>query len=95
MVVIKRYTHEQLNFLKFTALVVDEFPKALRPTFKHMWDNVGPGPIWDDSEGLRNLFWGLEGRNFKVPTNESYKKWDCTAPFQPTIYAKVFSLLDS
>ena len=36
MVVIKRYTHEQLNFLKFTALVVDEFPKALRPTFKHM-----------------------------------------------------------
>ena len=60
-----------------------------------MWDNVGPGPNCDDSEGVRNLFGGLEGRNFKVPTNESYKKWDCTALFQATIYAKVFSLPDS
>ena len=60
-----------------------------------MWDNVGPGPIWDDSEGVRNLFSGLEGSNSKVPTNESYKRWDCTALFQATIYAKVFSLPDS
>ena len=95
MVVIKTYTDEQLNFLKFTTLVVDEFSKALRQTFKHMWDNVGPGPIWDDSEGVRNLFSELEGSNSKVPTNESYKRWDCTALFQATIYAKVFSVPDS
>ena len=89
------YTDEQLNYNKFSTLVVDEFPKALRQTFKHMWDNVGPGPIWDDSEAVRNLFLSMEGSNTRVPTNESYKKWDCTALFQATIYAKIFSSPDS
>ena len=89
------YTDEQLNNNKFSTLVVDEFPKALRQTFKHMWDNFGPGPIWDDSEGVRNLFLAMEGSNTRVPTNESYKRWDCTALFQATIYAKIFSSPDS
>ena len=89
------YTDEQLNNYKFSTLVVDEFPKALRQTFKHMWDNFGPGPIWDDSEGVRNLFLAMEGSNTRVPTNKSYKKWDCTALFQATIYAKIFSSPDS
>ena len=89
------YTDEQLNYNKFSTLVVDEFPKALRQTFKHMWDNVGPGPIWDDSEVVRNLFLAMEGSNTRVPTNKSYEKWDCTALFQATIYAKIFSSPDS
>ena len=54
--VIKSFTDEQLNFCKFSTLVVDEFPKALRQTFKHMWENVGPGSNWDDSEGVRDSF---------------------------------------
>ena len=93
--VVKSITDEQLNYYKFSTLVVDEFPKALRHTFKHMWDNFGPGPIWDDSEVVRNLFLAMEGSNTKVPTNESYEKWDCTALFQATIYAKIFSSTDS
>ena len=95
--VVKSITDEQLNYYKFSTLVVDEFPKALRHTFKHMWDNFRPGsgPIWDDSEVVRNLFLAMEGSNTKVPTNESYEEWDCTALFQATIYAKVFSSSDS
>ena len=93
--VVKSITDEQLNYYKFSTLVVDEFPKALRHTFKHMWDNFGPGPIWDDSEVVRNLFLAMEGSNTKVPTNESYEEWDCTALFQATIYAKIFSSPDS
>ena len=89
------YTNEQLNNNKFSTLVIDEFPKALRQTFKHMWDNFGPGPIWDDSEVVRNLFLAMEGSNSRVPTNKSYEKWDCTALFQATIYAKIFSSPDS
>ena len=34
----------------------DEFPKALHQTFKHMWENVGPGSNWDDSKGVRDSF---------------------------------------
>lgn len=51
------YTDEQLNYYKFLTLVVDEFPEALRQTFKHMWDlKFGPGSIWDASEVVQNLF---------------------------------------
>ena len=92
------FTDEQLNFFKFSANVVDEFSKALRQTFKHMWDNVGPGPIWDDSEVVRNLFLTKElGKTkvCKVPTVKSYEEWDCSALFQATIYAQTFALPDS
>ena len=92
---LPKYTDEQLNSFKFYAIVVDEFPKAMRQTFKQMWDNFGPGPIWDDSKAVRSLFLGLEGSNTRVPTNESYEKWDCSALFQATIHAKTFSLKDS
>ena len=94
--VVKSFTDEQLNFFKFSTIVVDEFPKALRQTFKHMWDlKFGPGATWDDSIGVRNLFLAKEGGRTKVPTNESYEKWDCTALFQATMHAQTFALPDS
>ena len=93
--VVKSFTDEQLNFFKFSTLVVDEFPKALRQTFKYMWENVGPGSNWDDSEGVRDSFWTKEGGKTKVPTDKSYEEWDCTALFQATIHAQTFALPDS
>ena len=93
--VIKSFTDEQLNFCKFSKLVVDEFPKALRQTFKHMWENFGPGSIWDDSIDVRNSFLEKEEGKTKVPTDKSYEEWDCTALFQATIHAQTFALLDS
>ena len=92
--VIKSFTDEQLNFCKFSTLVVDEFPKALRQTFKHMWENVGPGSNWDDSEAVRDSFLTKEGGKTKVPTDKSYEEWDCTALFQATIHAQTFALPD-
>ena len=71
-----------------------EFPKALRKTFKVMWDEkFGPSEIWDDSESVRKSFLTKEGGagSTMVPTQESYEKWDCTALFQATIYAKCFA----
>ena len=93
--VVKSFTDEQLNFFKFSTLVVDEFPKALRQTFKYMWENVGPGSNWDDSEAVRDSFLTEEGGKTKVPTDKSYEEWDCTALFQATIHAKTFALPDS
>ena len=93
---VVKITDKQLNHYKLLFLVTDEFPKALRQTFKHMWDlKFGPGSIWDDSEVVRNFFLAKEGSNTKVPTNKSYEKWDCTALFQATIHAKIFSSPDS
>ena len=89
------YTDEQLNFFKFSTLIVDEFPKALRQTFKHMWKNFGPGSVWDDSEGVRNSFLIKERGKTKVPTDKSYEEWDCTALFHATIFARTFALPDS
>ena len=93
--VVKSFTDEQLNFFKFSKLVVDEFSKALRQTFKHMWENFGPGSVWDDSEGVRDSFLTKEGGKTKVPTDKSYEEWDCTALFRATIYARMFALPDS
>ena len=93
--VVKSFTDEQLYFFKFSTLVVDEFPKALRQTFKYMWENVGPGSNWDDSEGVRDSFLTKEGGKTKVPTDKSYEEWDCTALFQATIHAQTFALPDS
>ena len=93
--VVKSFTDEQLYFFKFSTLVVDEFPKALRQTFKYMWENVGPGSNWDDSERVRDSFLTKEGGKTKVPTDKSYEEWDCTALFQATIHAQTFALPDS
>jgi len=96
---LQPFKDEQLNYFKFAAIVLNEFPKALRQTFRLMWDKtfghrLGFQP-WDDSIAVRKLFVGEEGGRTKVPTKLSYEEWDCTVLFQATIYARSFTLLDS
>ena len=95
---LQKFSDEQLNFFKFATLVLDEFPKALRQTFKTMWDNTYghlPGfQLWDDSIAVRNMFDSEEaksGKRIKVPVIQSYNKWDCTSLFQATIFARSFA----
>ncbi|XP_074630679.1 uncharacterized protein LOC141889318 [Acropora palmata] len=88
------FEKEQLNCFKFTSVVKKEIPKALRKTFKAMWDEkFGPSEILDDSESVRKSFLAKDGGagSTKVPTQISYEKWDCTALFQATIHAKSFA----
>jgi len=93
---LQPYRDEELNYFKFSSIVLNEFPKALRQTFKAMWDSIiglRPGcQLWDDSPAVRNLFVSTEGGKTKVPTHKSYNEWDCTALFQATIYAQTFAL---
>lgn len=88
--------NEELNYLKLAFITVNEFPKALRQSFKDKWDAIIghlPGyQLWDDSTAVRNMFCAKEGGKTKVPTNLSYNEWDCTDLFQATIYARSFSL---
>ena len=93
------FSLEQLNFFKFSSVVLDEFPITLRSVFVHMWDNqVAPTPgfqNWDDSPLVRNMFLSKEGGNTKyVPTSKSYLEWDCTALFEATLYAQSFAMPD-
>ena len=95
---LQPFSDEQLNFFKFATLVLDEFPKALRQTFKTMWDNTYghlPGfQLWDDSIAVRNMLDSEEaksGKRIKVPVIQSYNKWDCTSLFQATIFARSFA----
>ena len=92
---LQPFRDEQLNFFKFSSLVLNEFPKALRQTFKTMWDNAYGGrpgfQLWDDSSAVRNLFATTEGGRTKVPTHQSYNDWDCTNLFQATIFARSFA----
>ena len=96
---LQPFQDEQLNYFKFASIVLNEFPKALRHTFRSLWDSTFghlPGfQPWDDSIAVRNLFLSTEGGTTKVPTNLSYEEWDCTALFQATIYAWSFALSDS
>ena len=93
---LRPYLDEELNYFKFSSIVLNEFPKALRQTFKTMWDNnFGHCPgfqPWDDSPAVRNLFVSTEGGRTKVPTHQSYNEWDCTVLFQATIYARSFAI---
>jgi predicted nucleic acid-binding Zn-ribbon protein len=62
-----------------------------------MWDTkVAPSStVWDDSPLVRNILHNNEAPNTKIPTNNSFKEWDCTALFQATLYARTFALPDS
>lgn len=91
-------TNEQLNSVKFKLLADGELPKALRKTFKTMWDKkFGPSEIWDDSELVRKSFLSKEGPAFskKVPTHKSYEEWDCTALSYAINSAKSLAIPDS
>ena len=93
------FSLEQLNFFKFSSVVLDEFPFVLRHVFVNMWDNqVAPTPgfqKWDDSPLVRNMFLNKEGGKTKyVPTDKSYDEWDCTALFEATLYAQSFAMPD-
>ena len=93
------FSLEQLNFFKFSSVVLDEFPLVLRHVFVKMWDNqVAPTPgfqKWDDSPLVRNMFLSKEGGKTKyVPTDKSYDEWDCTALFEATLYAQSFAMPD-
>ncbi len=92
----KPFTKEQLNFFKFSTLVIDEFPKVLRQIFITMWDSkvaIKPGFIdWDDSVKVRNMLLTSEGGKTDIPTTKSIQEWDCTALFKATIYAKTFGV---
>ena len=93
------FSLEQLNFFKFSSVVLDEFPLVLRHVFVKMWDNqVAPTPgfqKWDDSPLVRNMFLNKEGGKTKyVPTDKSYHEWDCTALFEATLYAQSFAMPD-
>ncbi len=96
---VKPFSEEKWNFLKFSALVFDEFPKVLRQIFITMWDSkiaVRPGFIpWDDSTKVRNMLLTSEGGKTDIPTTKSIKEWDCTALFKATIYAKTFGVPSS
>ena len=93
---LQPFSDEQLNFFKFSSLVLNEFPKALRQTFKTMWHNTYGGRpgfhLWDDSSAVRNLFATAEGGRTKVPIGQSYNEWDCTNLFQATIFSRSFAL---
>ena len=92
---LQPFSDEQLNFFKFSSVVLNEFPKALRQTFKTMWDNTYGGrpgfQLWDDSLAVRNLFATTEGGRTKVAIHQSYNDWDCTNLFQATIFARSFA----
>lgn len=87
----QNFSSEQLNFYKFSAIVMTEFPKALRQVFKAEWDRRFSIPKWDDSKMVRNMLQNNEGGNMThVLTDKSYMEWDCTALFQATLYAPSF-----
>ena len=92
----KPFTKEQLNFFKFSTLVLNEFPKVLRQIFITMWNSkvaIKPGFIsWDDSTIVRGMLLTSEGGKSKIPTTWSIEEWDCTSLFQATIYAKTFGV---
>ena len=93
------FTPEQLNFFKFSTVVLDVFPVILCQVFVFMWDNLvatSPGvPKWDDSVTVLNMLIANEGGVKKVPMlNKSNKEWDCTAHFKATLFAQTFAMPD-
>lgn len=96
---LEPFTKEQVNYFKFANIVVNEFPKALRQSFEHLWNTTyGQKPgyrIWDDSEEVRKMFLHEEGGTTDVPTGLSYTEWDCSNLFRATIFSQSFSEEDS
>ena len=57
---VRLESKERLNYLKFSIIVFDEFPKALRQTFKVIWDKKFRRNQWDDSDAVRKLHSKIE-----------------------------------
>ena len=93
------YSNEELNFLKFASIVLNEFPKALRHVFIDMWNkriaSIPGYQPWDNSTAVRNMFFIREIPKTHIPTSSSFQDWDCTALIQATLCARTFALLDS
>ena len=87
---------EELNFLKFSYIVHNEFPKMLRLTFVKLWNlKIAPLPgfqVWDDTPAVRKLLLKLEGGTTAIPTDKSFQDWDFTALLQATLYSKTFGI---
>lgn len=87
---------EDLNYFKFMSLVVNEFPNALRQTFKKMWDHRyghrAGFQLWDDSTAVRNLFAVTEGGKTRVPVHRSFHEWDYVSLVQSTILSRTFAV---
>ena len=93
--IMKTFSDEQLNYFKFAQIVATEFPRALRQTFRTMWDNkfenmTGFKP-WDDSPDVRKLFLKAESGKTRVPIHLSYEEWDFVALTHATIHARSFA----
>ena len=93
------FSDEQLNYFKFALIVKNPFHKALRQTFRTMWDNtfgnvVGFKP-WDDSLEVRNMFLMAEDGQTRVPTHLSYEEWGFSTLLYATNYARSFAMPDS
>ena len=90
------FDNEDLNYFKFMSLVVNEFPNALRQTFKKMWDNQYGGrpgfQLWDDSTAVRKLFVTTEGGRTKVPVHQSFHEWGVTGLTMATIFSRTFAI---
>jgi len=71
---MESFSAEQLNFFKFSTMVLCEFPVILRRVFVSMWDNMvacTPGcHNWDDSTTVRNMFLAKEG-DFPISAMQS------------------------
>ena len=95
-----KFSSEQLHFFKFSTVVLDEFPVALRKVFVYMWDTLAVPrhgcKKWDDTVAVLNWFVSKEGGPKKVPTlNKPLKDWDCTALFSATLFAQSFAVPDT
>ncbi|PFX33287.1 OTU domain-containing protein [Stylophora pistillata] len=91
-------TKEQLNYYKFADIVINEFPVALRQSFKYMWDTTlgqqSGCRTWDDSKEVRDRFLKSEDGFSIVPTDLSYNQWDFTSLYQAIIHSLSFSESD-
>ena len=95
---MRLHDDQWFNYCYFDTIVVVEIPKALRQTFKRMWNKkYGLLHQWDDSNAVKKLLCNKEGgkQSIKLLTNKSYEKWDTTALCKFTLYAKSFATRDS
>lgn len=96
---MESFSDEQMNYFKFSSIVLDVFLATLRQVFVSMWDRLAartPGcQNWDDSTTVRDMFLAKEGGKIdNIPTDKSYLEWDCTALFQATLFSQTFALPD-